>query len=96
MDPCPFDANVVVIEHQDGTVAIYAHLPQNGARVAEEDYVRRGHPIGLVGNTGFSWGWLVVRTLANSRLLTQSEGIAELDSYACGPLDGTMPLDGRR
>jgi murein DD-endopeptidase MepM/ murein hydrolase activator NlpD len=56
MDPCPFAANVVIIEHQDGTVASYVHLPQNGALVAEDDYVRRGHPIGKVGNTGFSTG----------------------------------------
>lgn len=56
MDPCAFSANVVTIEHQDGTVATYAHLLQNGALVAEGDFVRRGDPIGLVGNTGFSTG----------------------------------------
>ncbi|MCL4786622.1 MAG: HYR domain-containing protein [Verrucomicrobia bacterium] len=56
MDPCSFEANVVVIEHQDGTVASYVHLPQNGASVAEGDFVRRGDPIGQVGNTGFSTG----------------------------------------
>jgi murein DD-endopeptidase MepM/ murein hydrolase activator NlpD len=55
-DPCPFDANSVIIEHQDGTVGIYVHMPQNGVSVDVGDRVRRGDPIAVVGNTGFSTG----------------------------------------
>jgi murein DD-endopeptidase MepM/ murein hydrolase activator NlpD len=56
LDPCPFPANAVVIEHQDGSVASYVHLPKDGATVAEGQFVRRGDPVGKVGNTGFSTG----------------------------------------
>jgi murein DD-endopeptidase MepM/ murein hydrolase activator NlpD len=46
----------VSIEHQDGTVGQYVHMPQNGVMVAVGDRVRRGDPIAVVGNTGFSTG----------------------------------------
>jgi murein DD-endopeptidase MepM/ murein hydrolase activator NlpD len=56
LDDCPFGANSVSIEHQDGTVGQYVHMPQNGVMVTEGDRVRRGDPIAVVGNTGFSTG----------------------------------------
>ncbi|MEM9175527.1 MAG: M23 family metallopeptidase [Myxococcota bacterium] len=47
--------NRVVIEHRDGTFAIYAHLRHGGpARVGQ--HVRQGDLIGLSGDTGFSTG----------------------------------------
>ena len=47
--------NRVVIEHADGTFAIYAHLRQGGpARVGQR--VESGDQIGLSGDTGFSTG----------------------------------------
>ncbi|GEM_PF-1057415 len=47
--------NRVVIEHRDGTFAIYAHLRHGGpARVGQP--VRTGDLIGLSGDTGFSTG----------------------------------------
>lgn len=47
--------NRVVIEHADGTFAIYAHLRQGGpARVGQQ--VESGDLIGLSGDTGFSTG----------------------------------------
>jgi murein DD-endopeptidase MepM/ murein hydrolase activator NlpD len=49
-------ANFVRILHDDGTMAIYAHLDYEGVRVHEGQRVRRGQLIGKSGNTGFSTG----------------------------------------
>jgi murein DD-endopeptidase MepM/ murein hydrolase activator NlpD len=47
--------NRVIIEHRDGTFAVYAHLRHGGpARVGQ--VVRSGELIGLSGDTGFSTG----------------------------------------
>lgn len=46
-------ANLVRILHDDGTMALYAHL-QTGTPVRPGQRVRRGERIGLSGNTGFS------------------------------------------
>lgn len=49
-------ANYVRIVHDDGTMALYAHLSTDGVRVRVGQQVRRGDAIGLSGNTGFSAG----------------------------------------
>jgi hypothetical protein len=49
-------ANYVRILHDDGSMAVYAHLDYNGVRVREGQRVRRGELIGKSGNTGFSTG----------------------------------------
>lgn len=49
-------ANYVRIVHDDGTMALYAHLKTDGVRVGIGQRVRRGDAIGLSGNTGFSAG----------------------------------------
>jgi murein DD-endopeptidase MepM/ murein hydrolase activator NlpD len=49
-------ANYVRILHDDGSMAVYAHLDYNGVRVREGQRVRRGQLIGKSGNTGFSTG----------------------------------------
>ena len=49
-------ANFVRILHEDGTMALYAHLAPGGTSVAAGDRVRRGQRIGTSGNTGFSGG----------------------------------------
>jgi len=49
-------ANFVLIGHEDGSQANYAHLRQNGALVEVGDWVSLGQVIGLSGNTGFSTG----------------------------------------
>lgn len=49
-------ANYVRIVHDDGTMALYAHLSTDGVRVRIGQHVRRGDAIGLSGNTGFSAG----------------------------------------
>lgn len=44
--------NFLLIYHDDGTFASYAHLQQNGARVQEGDTVEQGQLIALSGNVG--------------------------------------------
>jgi len=47
-------SNRIIVCHDDGTVAVYGHLKQNGAIVEVGDRVFAGQVIGLSGNTGFS------------------------------------------
>ncbi|TVR92916.1 MAG: DUF4124 domain-containing protein [Wenzhouxiangellaceae bacterium] len=49
-------ANYVRILHDDGSMAVYAHLDYNGVSVRPGQQVRRGQVIGRSGNTGFSTG----------------------------------------
>jgi hypothetical protein len=48
--------NGIWIQHQDGTVAAYVHMPMNGVVPQEGDVVRRGELVGVVGVTGRSTG----------------------------------------
>lgn len=50
----PGRANFVRILHDDGTMALYAHLQRGGVLVEPGRRVRRGEPIGLSGNSGRS------------------------------------------
>ncbi|RXR08691.1 peptidoglycan DD-metalloendopeptidase family protein [Pseudoxanthomonas composti] len=47
-------ANFIRILHEDGTMALYAHLKPEGVLVRTGQSVREGQQIGLSGNTGFS------------------------------------------
>ena len=49
-------ANLVRILHDDGTMAVYAHLAWNAIRVRPGTRVERGEYIANSGNTGFSTG----------------------------------------
>ncbi|QDH69299.1 peptidoglycan DD-metalloendopeptidase family protein [Marilutibacter alkalisoli] len=49
-------ANFIRILHDDGTMALYAHLREGGAHVRVGQRVRAGQVIGLSGNTGFTTG----------------------------------------
>jgi murein DD-endopeptidase MepM/ murein hydrolase activator NlpD len=49
-------ANVILIEHDDGTIAVYAHLHWDSIRVRIGQHVPRGEYIANSGNTGFSTG----------------------------------------
>ena len=49
-------ANLIRILHDDGSMAIYAHLRENGALVRVGEKVGLGQAIGISGNTGFSSG----------------------------------------
>lgn len=57
LQQCPDNGavgNYVWILHEDGTIASYNHLVQNGAEVQVNQRVHRGDLVGKVGNTGFS------------------------------------------
>jgi murein DD-endopeptidase MepM/ murein hydrolase activator NlpD len=49
-------ANMVEILHDDGTIAVYAHLHWDSVRVQPGQHVRRGQYIADSGNTGFTTG----------------------------------------
>ena len=49
-------ANFVRILHDDGTMAVYAHLDASGVFVRPGERIRRGQRLGLSGSTGFSSG----------------------------------------
>ena len=47
-------ANLVLIRHEDGSVAEYVHLQQGSSPLKVGDPVQAGQPIGKSGSTGFS------------------------------------------
>ncbi len=47
-------ANFIRMLHDDGSMALYAHLQPEGVQVRTGQRVRKGQRIGLSGNTGFS------------------------------------------
>ena len=49
-------ANLIRILHDDGSMAVYAHLKLGGVLVRVGQRVRAGQQIGLSGNTGFTTG----------------------------------------
>ncbi len=49
-------ANVIRIVHDDGSMAVYAHLKLDGALVRLGQHVAAGQRIGYSGNTGYTTG----------------------------------------
>lgn len=49
-------ANYIRIVHDDGTMAVYAHLKPDGVLARVGQSVRAGQQIGLSGNTGYTTG----------------------------------------
>jgi murein DD-endopeptidase MepM/ murein hydrolase activator NlpD len=49
-------ANNIRIVHDDGTMAVYAHLQLESARVSVGDHVSAGQELALSGDTGFTRG----------------------------------------
>ena len=54
--PEPGQHNHILIKHDDGTVAFYAHLKQNSILVKVGDRVSQGRPIASSGNSGNTKG----------------------------------------
>lgn len=48
--------NQVVIDHGNGIKTRYAHLAKGSVRVKVGQVVPQGHTIGIMGNTGYSFG----------------------------------------
>lgn len=48
------DGNYIIIQHSDGSSGMYWHLQKDGVLVNVGDTVKKGQPIGLSGNTGYS------------------------------------------
>lgn len=51
-----WDANYILIQHDDGTLGHYVHLQKGGNRVKVGDVVKPGDWIGKSGNTGHTTG----------------------------------------
>jgi murein DD-endopeptidase MepM/ murein hydrolase activator NlpD len=49
-------ANLITIQHKDGTLGSYIHLDYKGVLVKVGDHVERGQLIGYSGLTGFTRG----------------------------------------
>ena len=49
-------ANLVRVLHDDGSMAVYAHLKENGVYVRVGQHVSLGQQIAVSGNTGYSTG----------------------------------------
>lgn len=49
-------ANFVRVLHEDGSMALYAHLQEGGVNVRTGDRVHLGQVLGYAGSTGFSSG----------------------------------------
>lgn len=83
-------ANYIRILHEDGTMAVYAHLQAEGTLVTPGRRVRAGQRIGYSGNTGFSTGphlHFVVQVNRGMRL-------ESIPVRIVGP-DGPLSLQGR-
>lgn len=50
------DANFISVYQEDGSIANYFHLSQNGSAVKEGQRIKKGDIIGYSGNTGFTSG----------------------------------------
>ena len=53
-EECGQLANFVVVLHSDGTTGEYFHLERGSVAVQLGEHVRRGQPLALSGNTGYS------------------------------------------
>lgn len=88
------DANYVVIDHGDGTQALYLHLMEHGALVQVGQRVVQGQPIALSGDTGWTSGphlHFVVERASPTEHLTQSLPV----SFAAVTDWGGVPQPGR-
>jgi murein DD-endopeptidase MepM/ murein hydrolase activator NlpD len=84
-------ANNVRIVHADGTMAVYAHLQLESARVQVGDHVHAGQVLALSGDTGYSSGphlHFVVQRNANMTMLAVPFQFVGADGNAFTPTEG--------
>jgi hypothetical protein len=89
------DGNSIVARLDDGLYMLYAHLQAGSIRVKEGDKIKRGDPLGLVGNSGnTSAPHLHFHVMDGPSPLT-SEGVPYvIDTFATeGRLQSTAVLD---
>lgn len=85
--------NLVIVEHDDGSIMFYVHLTTGGALVSAADRVEQGQPIGLSGNSGCSSGpHLHVMLFGDATDTSREASRAFNYSNARGPLDGNRSL----
>ena len=85
-------ANSIRILHEDGTMAVYAHLGQHSAQVQVGAQVQTGQLIALSGNTGYSTGphlHFAVQKNAGMQLITVPFEFQAVQGAAITPLAGT-------
>ncbi|MFT3791301.1 MAG: M23 family metallopeptidase [Rudaea sp.] len=84
-------ANNVRIVHDDGTMAVYAHLQLESAHVQVGDRVRAGQVLALSGETGYTNGphlHFVVQRNANMTMLSVPFQFVGADGKAFTPTEG--------
>jgi murein DD-endopeptidase MepM/ murein hydrolase activator NlpD len=87
--------NYVVVDHGDGTSAIYMHLMHNGVRVTPGQHVEAGQLLAYSGNTGWSGGphtHFMVMQSSDYDWYAQSLPVA----FADVPENGGVPVNGMR
>ena len=95
----PGYGNVVVVEHAEGTITLYAHNSRNLA--ASGDQVDQGSVIALTGSTGRSTGphlhfeaWQNGTNITNSFLPSGGDTTASPKSIAEAPIRRYLQSDG--
>ena len=85
-------ANAVRILHDDGTMAVYAHLHPDSARVAPGQRVERGAWLANSGNTGYSTGphlHFVIQRNSGMELVSIPFEFAGANGQGITPMAGT-------
>lgn len=86
-------ANAVRILHDDGTMAVYAHLHPDSARVAPGQRVERGAWLANSGNTGYSTGphlHFAIQRNAGMELVSIPFEFAGADGRGVAPVAGMV------
>jgi murein DD-endopeptidase MepM/ murein hydrolase activator NlpD len=80
--------NLVVIGHEDGTVAVYSHLTHGGALVSSGELVKAGDAIGRSGNTGNTGGLPHLHFSVHP--CAKLPGLPNGDDYSCPTIPATF------
>lgn len=86
-------ANNIRIVHDDGTMAVYAHLELESAKVAVGDHVRAGQPLALSGDTGYTNGphlHFCVQVNSEMNLISVPFEFATIGAGSFVPEEGTV------